>query len=372
MPEKKILVVEDESIIAEDIRMNLEDLGYTVPAVVSSGEAAILKVKETGPDLVLMDIMLKGEMDGIDTAEKIHSNFNIPVVFLTAYGDEKTLERAKVTEPFGYIIKPFKQRELNINIEIALHKNEMDKKLKRSKEWLSTTLKSIGDAVIATDMKDTIIFMNPVAQNMTGWKLGEAKGKDLNEVYNITFEESEELTEGPVTKVIGEGVVVGQVNQTILIGKDGRKIPIEDTSDPIKDSEGNIIGSVLVFRDVGERREAEEDLMNLKEFFEDVMDSLIYGIFVTNKDDKICFSNKSMKEVREMSGDQFLKDLPEQTLEVLNPYYLKVKETLKPLNYTDLPFFTREGYKSMKSGWLIPRIKKGKFNGMICTVEEIQ
>jgi CheY-like chemotaxis protein len=115
-----------------------------------------------------MDIVIHGGMDGIETAGKIRSFFDIPVVFLTAYADEKTLERAKITEPFGYLIKPFKERELHVTIEIALYKHEMEKKLKEKNQWLVSVIESIGDAVIATDPDGTIRLMNPIAEALTG------------------------------------------------------------------------------------------------------------------------------------------------------------------------------------------------------------
>src|SRR5574341_1670289 len=190
MVKTQILVVEDEAIVAEAIRRKLQKLGYSVPSTASRGEEAIKKVEENNPDIVLMDIVLQGEMDGIEAAEQIRARFNIPIVYLTAYSDIKTLERAKVTEPFGYIIKPFKERELNINIEIALYKHRMERKLKESKEWFTTTLKSISDAVIATDSSGCVKFMNPVAQSMTGWALEEAYGKPLKDIFNIMTEKT--------------------------------------------------------------------------------------------------------------------------------------------------------------------------------------
>jgi CheY-like chemotaxis protein len=119
--EKQILVVEDEVITGMDIQQRLISLGYKVPAIVCSGEEAILKAKENKPDLILMDINLKGEMDGFEAASKIHSFSDIPVIYLTAFSDAKTLERAKITEPYAYIMKPFKDRELQKNLEIAFN-----------------------------------------------------------------------------------------------------------------------------------------------------------------------------------------------------------------------------------------------------------
>jgi CheY-like chemotaxis protein len=131
MSEAQILVVEDEFIVAKDIQNRLKNMGYTVPTVTASGEEAIDKVGQTHPDLVLMDIMLKGAVDGIEAAEKIRSLFNVPVVYLTAYSDENTLSRARISEPFGYLLKPFEERELHTTIEMALYKHKMEKKTQR-------------------------------------------------------------------------------------------------------------------------------------------------------------------------------------------------------------------------------------------------
>ena len=230
MPQTQVMIVEDERIVAEDIRRSLQKLGYGVSSIVSSGEKAIDEVKENPPDLVLMDIVLKGKMDGIEAAGQIRSHFNIPVVYLTAYLDDIVLERAKITEPFGYIIKPFNERELHINIEIALYRHKIEKELKESRKWFSTTLKNIGDAVIATDPKDHIIFMNPAARSLTGWNIGDKPDKS-----------------GKPLK--------GEIE---LICRDGTKRLIEECRAPNMDEKGNIIGSVIIFRDITERRKIEE------------------------------------------------------------------------------------------------------------------
>lgn len=124
------LVVEDESISAMHLQRALQSMGYAVPAVVPSGEEAIQKTAETNPDLVLMDIILKGRMDGVEAAAHIRANFNLPVIYLTAMSDEDTLRRARITEPLGYILKPFDERNLRVTIELALYKHEMENSIK--------------------------------------------------------------------------------------------------------------------------------------------------------------------------------------------------------------------------------------------------
>jgi CheY-like chemotaxis protein len=143
MANAQVLVVEDASIIAKDIQDMLRRLGYVVPAVVSSGEKAIQKAAETHPDLVLMDIMLKGDMDGVEAAQQIRDRFHIPVVYLTAYADEDILQRAKMAEPFGYILKPFEERELHAAIEMALYRHKAEEERERLIHELEDALAEI-------------------------------------------------------------------------------------------------------------------------------------------------------------------------------------------------------------------------------------
>jgi two-component system, LytTR family, response regulator LytT len=134
MAKVKILVVEDESIVAKDIQNSLKKLGYQVPTTVSSAEKAIEEIEENRPDLVLMDIMLKGQMSGIEAANIIKERFGVPLIFLTAYADDNTLNKAKITEPYGYIIKPFKEKELQTTIEMAMYKHEKDEAVKKERD----------------------------------------------------------------------------------------------------------------------------------------------------------------------------------------------------------------------------------------------
>lgn len=262
MARPQILVVEDESIVAEDMKAMLEGFGYAVPAIAFSGEEAVRKVIETRPDLVLMDIVLKGQMSGVEAVERIRSRCNIPVVYVTAYADATTVQRAKVTEPFGYILKPFDAREVQTTIEIALYKHGMDKKLRASERWLGTTLRSLGDAVMATDTQGRITFMNPHAEVLTGWTQAEAVGRHATEVLLIRYESSQSRAENPIATVLQEGRARELADHNlVLVAKDGTERPIEDSAVPIKDDQDSLIGSVLVFRDISERRQLQEKLV---------------------------------------------------------------------------------------------------------------
>lgn len=140
----KILVVEDEIIVAVNLGQKLKKLGYELVGITSSGEEAIQKAEENHPDLVLMDINIEGNLDGIETAEVLRNRFHTPVIYLTAYADESTLDRAKKTEPLGYIVKPFESDQLRSSIEVALYKNEIEQRSKQTEEKLKGALDHSG------------------------------------------------------------------------------------------------------------------------------------------------------------------------------------------------------------------------------------
>ena len=150
-----------------DIQATLTRLGYAVAGTASSGEEALVLAEQTRPDCVLMDIMLRGEIDGVDAAAVIRERWDIPVVFLTAYTDDKHIARATATEPFGFIIKPFHDRELKSSIEIALYKHRAERELRARERWYATTLRSIGDGVISADVEQRVTFMNGAAERLT-------------------------------------------------------------------------------------------------------------------------------------------------------------------------------------------------------------
>jgi len=280
MSGEKILIVEDDGIIASSLAMILTKFGYKVAGTVQTGEEAIKKAKEISPNLVLMDIHLRGNLNGIDAAVQISEDMDIPIIYLTAYSEEGLLQRAKITEPYGYLVKPVHDRELYATIEMALYKHKLEAQLKENEEWLNTTLRSIGDAVIATDEKGFIKFMNPVAEELTGWKQNEAIGLDLKEVFCIINENTRQPVQSPLEKVIQTGKTAGLANHTLLIKKDKTEIPIDDNAAPIVTGVGSSLrleptslrleptrlepttlrGIVLVFRDISKSRQLEERL----------------------------------------------------------------------------------------------------------------
>lgn len=254
----QILIVEDESIIARDIRDCLESLGYQVPAIATTGLEAIKKATDLRPDLILMDIRLKGEMDGIQAAEQIWSRLQIPIVYATGFSDRDTLERAKLTRPFGYILKPIEERELYAAVETALYQYQVNRDLQDREQWLSTVLRDIGDGVIVVDVHYKVQLMNLVAEALTGWRQDEAMGREITEVFRIVREPSYVPLPNPAIEAIEQGTLKYLPTNVLLLPKDGIPVPIADTATPIRDDMGEITGAVLVFHDITRRRLAEE------------------------------------------------------------------------------------------------------------------
>jgi diguanylate cyclase (GGDEF)-like protein/PAS domain S-box-containing protein len=259
MDKIRILIVEDEGLIARDIENMVKNAGYEVCGVIASGKEAVEQADKTQPDLILMDIILRGEMDGVEAAEKIRERYNIPVIYLTAHTDENTLQRAKLTEPLGYTLKPVEQKELLTVIEMALYKHQMERTLREREGWLTTILQSIGEGVVATDKSGNITFMNPIAERLTGWRQGESISKPLSSVLHLIDEETGKLVRITIPELVGPNSR-HPFNGNIQIVNFEDKIPVELTSTTIQDDKDNVIGLVLVLHDLTERKRYEERL----------------------------------------------------------------------------------------------------------------
>lgn len=245
-----ILVVEDDLLIAKDLQQTLASFGYDAFAIASSAEEAINTATQKCPDLVFMDIKIKGHLDGIETAEILRERFGVPVVYLTAYADNATLERAKKTEPYSYLLKPIKPAELKSTLEISLYKHEMEKRLKERERWLATTLRSMGDAVISTNAAGEITFMNPVAELLTGWRSEDALGQPIETVLKLFTEESKSPEPHPVRQVLEKKSTPEKLSD-VLLTKEGTERPISNRVSPLEEN-GQVVGAVVVFQDASE------------------------------------------------------------------------------------------------------------------------
>ena len=247
MKSQSIFIVEDEIITARSIAKNVKKFGYKLAGIATSGSQAIKEILASKPDLVLMDILLeKNDIDGISTAQAIQSQLNVPIIYLTAHSDRETLERAKITTPFGYILKPYSKKDLQINIELALHKHQQEIKLVKREELLSSILNAARDGVIAADDRNKITYMNPAAEELTGWQTIETGDRSATEILQIVDRRTQKSID-PIKEVLNSGKVVYLNESAVLIARDGNKTSITDSVAPIMQKGDRIKGAVLIF-----------------------------------------------------------------------------------------------------------------------------
>lgn len=258
-PRARVLVVEDEGLIARDLGSRLKKAGYEVAGVVDSGEAALEHVSASAPDLVLMDIRLRGKMDGIEAARLVQERVDVPVIYLTAHTDRDTLERAKVTGPFGYLTKPIGQATLPVSIELALYRHKTERESRQQKAWLATVLSNIADAVVVTDASGAIRFMNPKAETLTGWTFTEVQDHALPEVLRLINAASGKPVGGLLDDIESIEIPRPFPSGVQLVTRFGATLAVEGDIAVSRTSAG-LEGSVLTFRDVTRRQAEEQEL----------------------------------------------------------------------------------------------------------------
>jgi two-component system sensor histidine kinase UhpB len=265
LPKAGILIVEDSFIVAYHLQTTLESEGYRVLSTQDSGEGALGFLERERPDLVLMDIMLNGPMDGIETARIVRSKYNLPIIYITALADKATIQRAKVTEPYGYLTKPFEDREIFTVIEMALYKHDIESRLRQSEEKYFSTVRSISDAVIVIDQHYCVTYLNPSAEMIAGWALSEAQGKPVFEILHLKNSETDEDPVNPIQCSLSTGQQNTMPDNFTLISKRGKQRHIgEGSMSSVIDSKGNFTGLVIIFKDISEKIEHE----NLVKSFE--------------------------------------------------------------------------------------------------------
>jgi len=242
-----ILVVEDESIVRADIEDQLKSMGCRVVASTASGEEAKRLAAQHEPDLVLMDIMLAGGIDGIEAGKFIQRKLGIPVVFVTAHGDDHTFGRARLNTPFGYVVKPFNDRELHNAIEIAMLRHRTEEELRRLQQWLRGILDSMEEAVVVTDKWGFITLFNERAAALTGWNEGKTIGKALNDVVHLLHADSRQPVSPPFNEATLQEIPMSSKEQLILLTAKGAETRVNLRIAPMSDSNGSLTGAILKF-----------------------------------------------------------------------------------------------------------------------------
>ena len=222
----RVFIFEDEVLVARDIKSRLEKLGYQVIGTAARGDDAVSRVLSERPDLILMDINLKGDMDGIEAADRIRAEADLPIIFCTAYSNDETLARAKVTVPYGYVLKPFDNRELEITIEIALHKHQMEVALKAAGVRLEATLQNLDDGVLTVDQAGVILLANPMAVQLLGLPKEVLMGSNAEAV--LCFEPLN--TTGTVIDIAallqGQMALPSSFDRQVLLRQDQDALPV--------------------------------------------------------------------------------------------------------------------------------------------------
>ena len=253
-----VLIVEDEQLVALDMESSLEKLGYVVAGIAITGEQALEIAEERRPDLVLMDIRLPGEVDGIAAAALIRDRWDIPVIFVTAFSGEEVIVRAKAAGPYGFLTKPFRTEELNPTIRVALYRHQFTRKLFSEHTWFTTMLESLSDAVIATDAEGFVRYLNPAAEALIGWPQQEAEGKPIEEVYPLSFLDGSPVQHCQLRKALESRAPVAR-QRFCVTTMDGSTISVEDSATPILEKD-RLLGAVTIFQDISHQQKAEHAL----------------------------------------------------------------------------------------------------------------
>jgi len=310
----KIMVVEDEAVIAIRLQERLTAMGYHVIAISYSGEEAMAQARRLRPDLILMDIMIPGKMDGVAVAKSVKKELDIPVIFLTAFSEDKIIDSAKQAEPYGYIVKPFQDRELKACVEIALYKKEMEKALKEREENFRTLAENANDGILIAVGKDEYVFGNRRAAEITGYGVSELLKTTIQDIAHP--DDLEKIKE--TYRHIWAGKPFQRQCEITIIRKDGNKVPVEMTSArSIWDGQP---AAIVIFRDITERVRAEQALQEAHHELE---------LRVKERTRDLQIKTKSLEEMN-IAMKVLLKKREEDKTELENNVLTNVKELVMP------------------------------------------
>lgn len=269
MPEERILIVEDERLIALELEEILKSSGYIIAGTVSSGSKALEMVENLTPDLILMDIRLEGPMNGIKTARNIKKNHKIPVIFLSALSDRKSLDQAKLAEPYGYIVKPFHEKSLLATIEMVLYKSKRIIEMEKRDSWFSSFINDLGDSIILCNPKNEILYLNPSAEKLLSIKEQDVLGKNISELFTLLHSRTKTIVKFPDQNDFSQRTNV-TLEDLLLLRPNGKEISVDISVTPIKidpsglsrddkDQTGKS-GKILLLRNIEARKSKNEKI----------------------------------------------------------------------------------------------------------------
>lgn len=240
----RILIVENEGLVGCDMATSLGKFGHLVVGICASGEEALERFDELRPDLVLLDVHLAGQLDGIDTARELQRRSRVAIVYVTGCADLETVARARQTHPHGYLLKPFNHDELRLAVEVAAQRHLEENERQRREHSYFEAFQSLADGVIAADLSGGVVFINPSAARSTGWSAQEAVGRSLNEVFRIY-----QGTGEPAEMLPAESSATAE-RTVFLTTRSGERVAIQDRAAPLRDAQGQLSGVIILFRAV--------------------------------------------------------------------------------------------------------------------------
>ncbi len=267
MKKTKILIIEDDILIARDIEKILLSAGYFVTTLITTGKRIVSKISKQKPDLILMDIMFQGEVRGIDIARKVRERMDVPIVYLTAHSDKSILKKAKITEPYGYLLKPVGERDLEIAVEQALSKHRMERKFRErmekalleSENRYRQLVENINEGIVMQDRRGNITYANQRFLDMIGYKEEEVIGKPITKFLAGGLLKKREIQEA------GKGDDARKLSEVSWRRKDGERIFTILSPKPVYNDKGQHKGTVAVLTDITDRREIERELHRSRE-----------------------------------------------------------------------------------------------------------
>lgn len=296
MTNARVLVVEDTVLVADELATNLQEMGYEVRANVRTADEALSAVADFQPDIILMDIILKGDADGIDAAERIHSRLNAPVIYLTSCVDDLTIERAQKTAPFGYLLKPFEAKELHSTIQTALHKHYMETRLAENGRYLQTVINSVAEPIVQISPDRLLTPLNKAALELFSLRLDGRASVQCHKAYNGRNEPcSLAGRECPLDRAREAGSQVTMTHE--YLDQNGNIRLVELLASPLFDGQGSFNGIIGSSRDVTERSLAEESLRRERELIGRVICNSVDGIMSLDKDHTVRVWNPAMERM---------------------------------------------------------------------------
>ncbi|MBP8081962.1 MAG: PAS domain S-box protein [Spirochaetes bacterium] len=365
----RILIVEDEAIVAYDLVLILEKYGYQVCGKVLTGEEALNHVETEKPDMVFLDIILAGKIDGIETGEIIRSKYGIPFVYITASTDHATLERAKMTAPYAYISKPFSENDIYIAVETTIYKWQVEQAIIEKERWLRAVVQGIGEGIISTGFDGKINFMNHVAEDLLQCAAADAEGKNLDDIFKYESKETEQY-EAEEAVVQGDKFKV-RINGASLIRSDSSRLPVDMTISSIVNDKNDFEGSIILFSDIRKRLEYEERIKSASYEWRITFDAIKDAVFMLDKDGKVVRVNEGVARLFRMSVENIvgktLWELFEENeyADLMKDDFFKVKAMNEKMNFE---YFIKDRWYNVSAHQIMNR---GVFDGVVVISSDI-